>query len=110
MSSPSEPSGPRPCSIADALELVGDRYSLLVLRELGFGVNRFNDIREKIGAPRETLTTRLRRLEEAGLIERRRYREHPPRDEYFFTEAGEAIRPVLRALKAWGARYATPPA
>ena len=55
--------GPRICPIADALEIVGERYSLLVLRELGFGVTRFNDIRHNTGAPRETLATRLRKLE-----------------------------------------------
>jgi len=104
---PSLADGPRVCSIADALEVVGDRYSLLVLRELGFGVRRFNDIRRNTGAPRETLAVRLRKLEEAGLIERRRYSERPPRDEYVLTEAGAAITPVLRSLRRWGERYVT---
>jgi DNA-binding HxlR family transcriptional regulator len=100
--------GVRPCSIADALDLIGDRYSLLVLREIGFGVRRFGEIRQNTGAPRETLTTRLRKLEDAGVIERHRYSEHPPRDEYALTEAGQALRPVLGSLKAWGAKYASP--
>jgi DNA-binding HxlR family transcriptional regulator len=98
---------PRACPIADALDVVGDRWSLLILRELGFGVHRFNDIRANTGAPRETLTTRLRELEEAAIIARRRYSEHPPRDEYVLTDAGEAITPVLRALRRWGEEYAT---
>ena len=117
MSSPFEPSsestgtatrgpGPRQCSIADALQLVGDRYSLLVLRELNLGVHRFNDIRQNIGAPRETLSGRLRKLEEGGVIARRRYSEHPPRDEYVLTEAGLALRPVLGLLRSWGAEFA----
>jgi DNA-binding HxlR family transcriptional regulator len=111
VSSSSEPTGvngPRVCAIADALELVGDRWSLLVLRELNFEVTRFNDIRENTGAPRETLTARLRKLEDAGVITRRRYSEHPPRDEYLLTEAGEALIPVLRSLRIWGEQYATP--
>lgn len=98
---------PRVCSIADALEVVGDRWSLLILRELGFGVHRFNDIRANTGAPRETLSTRLRELEDAGVITRRRYSERPPRDEYFLTDAGIAIKPVLRALRQWGEVYVT---
>jgi DNA-binding HxlR family transcriptional regulator len=99
---------PRECGIADALDLVGERYALLILRELNFGVTRFSDIRHNTGAPRETLATRLRKLEEAGVIERRRYSEHPPRDEYLLTESGQALMPVLTALRVWGERYAAP--
>ena len=97
--------GPRVCSIADALDLVGDRWALLVLREINLGVRRFNDICTNTGAPRDTLTRRIRELERRGLIERRQYVEHPPRDEYFFTEAGAAIRPVLRELRKFGEGY-----
>jgi DNA-binding HxlR family transcriptional regulator len=103
------PDAPRVCSIADALDLVGERYSLLILREIGFGVHRFNDIRHNTGAPRETLAIRLRKLEEVGVISRRRYSEHPPRDEYLLTEAGEALMPVLRQLRGWGERFAAVP-
>jgi DNA-binding HxlR family transcriptional regulator len=98
--------GPRVCGIADALGLVGDRWALLVLRELGFGVHRFNEIQINTGAPRDSLATRLRDLEQAGLIARHRYNEHPPRDEYVLTEAGEALAPVLRELRTWGETYA----
>ena len=94
------------CGIADALGLVGDRFALLVLRELGLGVHRFNEIRANTGAPRDTLTIRLRQLEAAGVITRRRYQEHPPRDEYVLTAAGEEIGPVLAALRGWGERWA----
>jgi DNA-binding HxlR family transcriptional regulator len=94
------------CGIADALGVVGDRWALLVLREIGFGVHRFNDIQAGTGAPRDSLATRLRELEEAGLIVRRRYSEHPPRDEYHLTEAGAALGPVLRELREWGEKYA----
>lgn len=96
------------CSIADALGIVGERWTLLVLRELGFSVHRFNDIQTNTGAPRETLALRLRKLEEAGLVERRRYSEHPPRDEYVLTQAGKDIFPVLAALREWGETHATP--
>jgi DNA-binding HxlR family transcriptional regulator len=105
---PTESGGPRVCSIADALNVVGDRWSLLILRELSFGVTRFAEIRLNTGAPRETLTARLRKLEDCGLIERHRYSEHPPRDEYRLTQSGTAIGPVLRELRRWGETYAEP--
>jgi DNA-binding HxlR family transcriptional regulator len=98
--------GVRSCPIADALEQVGDRWSLLVLRELAFGVRRFNDIQRHTGAPRDRLADRLRKLEEAGVISRRPYSERPPRWEYVLTPAGEAIVPVLRALREWGHDHA----
>lgn len=105
-SEPTNPGRPRICSIADALDVVGERWSLLVLRELGFGIHRFKDIQLNTGAPRETLALRLRKLEDAGVIERRRYSERPPRDEYVLTAAGEELLPVLSALREWGARHA----
>ena len=79
-----------------------------MLRELGFGVTRFKEIQVNTGAPRETLSLRLRKLEGYRLIERRRYCEHPPRDEYVLTLAGQDLQPVLRSLRQWGERYATP--
>jgi DNA-binding HxlR family transcriptional regulator len=99
--------GPRVCSIADALDVVGERWTLLVLRELGFGVHRFSDILTNTGAPRETLALRLRKLKDAGLIERRQYSNHPPRDEYFLTLAGQDIQSVLIGLREWGERHIT---
>jgi DNA-binding HxlR family transcriptional regulator len=69
-------------------------------------VRRFSDIRRNTGAPRETLSARLRKLEDAGLIARRRYSEHPPRDEYVPTAAGSAITPVLQSLRRWGEEFA----
>jgi len=96
------------CSIADALSIVGDRYALLVARELRYGQTRFQDIAAGTGAPRDVLTARLRKLEEAGVIERRRYSEHPPRYEYLLTEAGRELQPILLALKEWGDRFINP--
>lgn len=98
----------RNCSIAHALDVVGERWSLLVVRELSFGVHRFRDIRTNTGAPRETLAVRLRRLEEAGIIERRRYCDRPPRDEYLLTDVGQDLAPVLTALRVWGEHHITP--
>ncbi len=109
MSQETEPTNlgaPRVCPIADTLEIVGERWSLLVLRELAFGVHRFSDIQVNTGAPRETLALRLRKLEEAGIIERRRYSDRPPRDEYVPTDVGRELFPVLTALRVWGERHA----
>jgi DNA-binding HxlR family transcriptional regulator len=106
VSSEFEPDGRRVCPIADALQVIGDRWALLTIRELSFGVTRFNDIRTNTGAPRASLAARLRDLEEAGLVERHRYSSHPPRDEYMLTPAGRELGPVLRELRVWGERYA----
>ncbi len=102
---------PRECSIAGALGLLGERWTLLVLRELVFGVHRFDAIATATGAPRDMLTRRLRGLEAAGVLERRRYQEHPPRHEYHLTAVGRDAGEVLLALMAFGDRHvsATPP-
>jgi len=98
----------RVCSVADALAIVGDRYSLLIVREIGYGYVRFEDLAGFTGAPRDVLTARLRRLEEVGVLERRMYSEHPPRYEYHLTEAGAQLRPVVLALKEWGDQQLNP--
>lgn len=97
---------PRPCSVAAALGVIGEKWSLLVIRELAFGVHRFDAIACNTGAPRDILTNRLRRLEGAGVLEKRRYQEHPPRFEYHLTTAGDELRPVLLSLSQWGDRWA----
>jgi len=94
--------------VADALAVVGDRYSLLVVREIGYGYRRFQDMAGFTGAPRDVLSSRLRRLEEIGILERRQYSEHPPRHEYHLTEAGRELRPIVLALKEWGDRQCEP--
>ncbi len=96
---------PRPCSIADALGVVGEKYSLLVLREVFFGVRRFDAIARNTGAPRDILASRLRRLVEAGVLEKVPYSERPARFEYCPTEAGHDLRPVLIMLMSWGDRH-----
>ena len=99
------PSTPRRCSIAGALDVIGEKWSLLVVRELFLGVRRFNDIAANTGAPRDILTARLRRLEELGVVERRQYEEKPPRYEYRLTPAGKDLRPVIWALMDWGNKH-----
>ena len=94
--------------MAEALRIVGDRYSLLVVREIGYGFVRFSDLAGYTGAPRDVLTSRLRRLEEVGLIERRMYSERPKRYEYHLTKAGQQLRPIVLALKEWGDQQCTP--
>ncbi|GKQ41714.1 helix-turn-helix domain-containing protein [Streptomyces sp. A012304] len=96
---------PRPCSIADTLALVGEKYSLLVLREVCLGNGRFDQLVRNIGAPRDVLTTRLRRLVDAGILTRRAYSERPQRFEYLPTRAGLELEPVLMTLMAWGDRH-----
>jgi DNA-binding HxlR family transcriptional regulator len=103
---------PRPsdpyCPVARALNIVGERWSLLVLRDLVLhGPRRFQDLqRSLVGISPNTLSARLKTLEDAGVIERRFYDQHPPRAEYVLTEKGEALRPVVRALREWGEQYA----
>ena len=94
--------------MADALAVVCDRYSLLVVREIGYGYRRFQDMAGFTGAPRDVLSSRLRRLEEIGILERRQYSEHPPRHEYHLTDAGRELRPIVLALKEWGDRRCEP--
>ena len=105
----SRPPGPRPCPVAASLQIIGERWSLLAIRELSYGVHRFERITNYTGASRDILTDRLRKLESAGVVERRQYSEHPPRFEYHLTTAGEALRPVLLALTEWGSTWAQNP-
>lgn len=100
--------GTRVCSMADALLFVGDRWSLHAVREIGSGVRRFDAIQRRTGAPREVLTSRLRKLESRGVITRTLYSQRPPRYDYVLTAAGEELIPIMGALYAWGEKYATP--
>jgi DNA-binding HxlR family transcriptional regulator len=95
----------RPCPIAASLEVVGERWALLVVREIWMGQHRFTDIVRGTGAPRDRVAARLRTLEEAGVIERRPYSEAPARSGYHLTASGTALVPVLRALLAWGREH-----
>jgi DNA-binding HxlR family transcriptional regulator len=96
------------CPVARALDIVGEKWSLLILRDLiRHGPQRFQELERRLpGVAPNTLSTRLKTLEEAGVIETRLYERHPPRYEYLLTEKGQALRPVLKALYAWGERHA----
>ena len=96
----------RPCSVAAALNLIGEKWTLLAVREITFGNKRFDAIAKNTGAPRDRLAARLRTLEAAGVVERRLYSEHPPRYEYELTQAGQELRAVLTVLRGWGDRWA----
>ena len=106
--SPESKPSARVCSITDALSIVGDRYALLIAREIRYGRTRFEQLAAGTGAPRDVLTARLRKLEQAGVIERRPYSERPPRHEYVLTDAGNELHFILLALQEWGDRHCNP--
>lgn len=99
----------RECSIARTLDLVGERWSLLALRELFLGSFRFQEIVRRTGAPRDILTARLRKLEDRGLIARSAYQDRPLRYEYRLTPLGESLAPVLTVLRDWGDQHLAGP-
>lgn len=96
----------RPCPAAAALELVGERWALLVVRELTFGVTRFGEIVRGTGAPRDRVAARLKALEAAGVVERTAYQQSPVRWDYHLTPAGRDLLPVIEALVVWGRAHA----
>jgi DNA-binding HxlR family transcriptional regulator len=93
------------CSIARSLEIVGERWTLLVLRDAFLGVHRFEDFQRSLGVARNVLAERLGRLVDEGVLERRRYQERPERFEYRLTEKGIELWPVMVHLLQWGDRY-----
>jgi DNA-binding HxlR family transcriptional regulator len=100
--------GSMQCPIARGLERVGEWWSILILRDAFHGLTRFDQFQKSLGIAPNMLTRRLNSLVEAGLLERRRYSEHPPRDEYLLTACGRDFRPVIWALHAWGNRQFAP--
>src|SRR5271154_4420536 len=90
------------CAIAHALGVVGDWWTLLVLRDLAGGVTRFGDLATAVGLSRKVLAERLSALVEHGVVSRTRYCEHPPRYDYRLTDKGLGLLPVLIALQTWG--------
>jgi DNA-binding HxlR family transcriptional regulator len=95
------------CPVARSLDVVGDRWTLLILRDLSLdGPRKFQDFLDSLsGISPNTLSGRLKALEKHGVVERRFYEEHPPRAEYVLTSKGQALRPVVRALHDWGERH-----
>jgi len=100
--------GDMQCPIARSLERVGEWWSILILRDAFQGLTRFDEFQKSLDIAPNMLTRRLKALVEAGLLERRRYSERPPRDEYLLTERGRDFRPVLWSLLAWGNKHFAP--
>ncbi len=96
------------CPIARSLDRVGEWWSILILRDAFYGLRRFDEFQKSLGVAPNILTRRLNALVEAGLLERRRYSNHPPRDEYVLTKRGRDFHPILLALSAWGTRHFAP--
>lgn len=93
------------CSIAGALEAIGDRWAILVLRDLAMGLSRYDQLQTSLGVPTTTLASRLKHLEAHGLVARVRYQERPPRDEYRLTDKGRGLWKVTTALREWGDQW-----
>jgi DNA-binding HxlR family transcriptional regulator len=91
--------------VARTLDIVGEKWALLAVREASLGNHRFDEMVRRTGAPRDTLAARLRTLVAAGIMERRQYSEHPARFEYHLTPAGQDLNAVLLTMVAWGDRY-----
>ncbi len=95
------------CPVASTLDLVGDRWTLLIVRDLLRGRTRFSDFRDAVeGIPPSVLSDRLKTLEREGIVSRRFYSDHPPRAEYLLTAKGHELGPVVGALSRWGEKYA----
>ena len=96
------------CPVAKTLDMIGERWTILILRDLFLkGARRYQDFQESLAAAApNTLSARLKDLEAHGLIERKLYSEHPPRLEYHLTEKGRSLGPVMKALREWGQRNA----
>jgi DNA-binding HxlR family transcriptional regulator len=97
-----------PCPTARALDLIGERWTLLVIRDVFRGIRRFDELQESLGIARNILTQRLAWLIEAGIIEKRAYAERPPRFEYRLTQKGRDLFPVIIAIMQWGQRWSPP--
>jgi len=93
------------CPIARSLSVLGDAWSMLILRDAHVGFTRFDQFRKSLGIAPTMLTKRLSVLVEEGLLEKRQYSEHPPREEYLLTEAGKDFLPALFVIGAWGRKH-----
>jgi len=98
------------CAIARALEIVGERWTLLVVRDALLGLRRFDELQASLGVARNILTARLTRLVEEGVLERVEYQQHPPRSEYRLTAKGRELAVPVVALMQWGDKHAPDPA
>ena len=99
-----------PCPVARALSVVGDRWTLLILREAFMGVRRFERFQQRLAVARNILTRRLQDLVEEGILQKSRYQEKPDRYEYFLTGKGSDLYPAMVTLMGWGDRWMADPA
>ena len=97
--------GDMACSIARTLDVAGEPWSPLIIRDVWVGITRFDDLQRDLGISRHVLSERLRWMQAQGVLERRPYSERPPRDEYTLTEKGRELCEVLMAMTAWGDRW-----
>jgi len=97
-----------PCSVAQCLEVIGEWWTMLIVRDAFLGVRRFDDFQARLGISRNVLTQRLRHLVDHGVLERVLYSEHPPRHEYRLTDKGRDLWPVLTAMRQWGDAWEAP--
>ena len=97
------------CPVARGLSVIGDRWTMLVLRDCFLGIRRFEQIQERLGITRHVLADRLRKLEAAGVLRREPYQERPVRHEYRLTERGKALYPVLVSVIEWANEHVPPP-
>jgi DNA-binding HxlR family transcriptional regulator len=96
------------CSVAQCLEVVGEWWSMLIIRDTFMGVTRFEDFQRRLGISRNILRDRLTSLVDAGVLVRVPYSEHPPRDDYKLTQKGRDLWPIITAMRQWGDQYAAP--
>jgi DNA-binding HxlR family transcriptional regulator len=96
------------CSVAQCLEVVGEWWSMLIIRDAFLGVTRFDDFQERLGIARNILNQRLTRLVEDGVLDKVPYSDHPPRYNYRLTAKGRDLWPIVTAMRQWGDKYAAP--
>ena len=94
-----------PCPVATTLMLIGDKWKVLIIRDLLDGTKRFNELKRSVGASQKVLTENLKSMEADGLITRTAYAEIPPRVEYDLTDLGRTLSPILDAMVGWGMYY-----
>lgn len=94
------------CPVETTLALIGDKWKVLILRDLMPGTKRFGELKKSVGnVSQKVLTAQLRTMEESGLVNRKVYAEVPPRVEYSLTELGKSLKPILDSMRAWGEAY-----
>lgn len=94
------------CPVETTLTLIGDKWKVLILRDLMLGTKRFGELKKSVGnVSQKVLTAQLRAMEESGLVNRKVYAEVPPRVEYSLTELGKSLKPILDSMRAWGEAY-----